>query len=57
MNETLKELKSSAYDAIAQINNWQAKLNDLNNQIANFKPEEKTDEKPKETSQGGEDKS
>ena len=43
--ETLEAKKSQAYDAIAQINNWQAKLNELNQQIANFKEDEKKDEK------------
>jgi len=42
---TLDQLKSSAYDAIAQINNWQAKLNELNQQISTFKVDEKKDEK------------
>jgi flagellar hook-associated protein FlgK len=42
---TLQELKAQAYDAIAQINNWQAKLNELNQQIANFKEDEKPKEK------------
>ena len=36
---TLEETKAAAYDAIAQINNWQAKLNNLNQQIADFKPD------------------
>ena len=47
---TLDQLKSQAYDAIAQMNNWQAKLNNLNQQIADFKPDEKVEEKPKEVS-------
>jgi len=32
--EELKELKSQAYDALANIEYWQAKLQELNKQIA-----------------------
>ncbi len=37
---TKEQLKAQAYDALANIEFWQKKLNDLNNQIANFKEPE-----------------
>jgi hypothetical protein len=38
---TLQELKSQAYDALVQIENWQMKLKETNQQIMNWKEEEK----------------
>lgn len=37
---TLQELKSAAYDALVQVEQWQAKLRELNQQIVSFKEEE-----------------
>lgn len=36
----LDELKSKAYDALAQIEAWQGKLKDLNQQITDYKETE-----------------
>lgn len=35
---TLEQLKAEAYDCISQIELWQAKLREKNQQIANWKP-------------------
>lgn len=42
---TLENLKAKAYDTLAQIEYLQIKLKELNQQIADFKPEEETDKK------------
>ena len=44
---TLEQLKAQAYDTLAQVELWQAKLRDLNQQIVNYKVEEPKEE-PKE---------
>jgi len=36
---TLEQLKAMAYDAIANKEMWQRRLNDINTAIANYKPE------------------
>lgn len=45
---TLHELKSQAYDCIANINAWQNKLKEINDQIANYKAPEEPREEVKE---------
>ncbi len=37
----IKELKAQAYDALANIEYWQAKLQELNKQIAELQAKEK----------------
>lgn len=37
---TLEQLKAEAYDCLVQIEQWQAKLREANQKIANWKPEE-----------------
>ena len=42
---TLSELKASAYDALSNVEYWQLKLREINQQIANYKePEQATAE-------------
>ena len=46
---TLEQLKSQAYDLLAGIQNLQGRLQEVNNAIANFKPEAPAEEvKPEE---------
>jgi len=40
--EEIQKLKAAAYDAICQINAWQAKLNELERQINKLQNETKT---------------
>jgi hypothetical protein len=44
---TLEEAKAQAYDAIVQIENWQAKLRELNQLIIKLKEEIKPVEEKK----------
>lgn len=37
--DQLKELKSAAYDALAQVQHWQRVLESINKQIAEYVPE------------------
>jgi hypothetical protein len=36
----MEKLKAQAYDALIQVQNWQAKLQEINKQIAEFKEPE-----------------
>jgi hypothetical protein len=43
---TLQELKSNAYDAVCQIELWKQKLNEIQQQINNYKEEKNDDIQP-----------
>lgn len=47
---TLEQLKANAYDAISQIELWQRKLQEINKQISEWKPEPPITPEPPETS-------
>lgn len=54
---TLEQLKAIAYDCLIQVQNWQAKLQQVNEQIQNYppvvkSPEEKVELETKEENNG-----